>query len=731
MAAPTFWFLTPTTGSVFGGEALLGIAQECGTSISITLDGVSCTINGSYAGRIRFQVPAHAAGAVNLVYTDSNGTFTSTGIYTYTATGYKRFYLTALSVNNPSINFPRPSAKQCAATISLGYSMGYNNFTVLSPDKPPGSATVGRQTVINPYAYDATAGRFYGIDGFPSTKLIGITSIAAGTWIFATSIYTYVANGYENHDKLCIYVWRPSNSTKVGTIFEGTADYVHPDGAGFGMFQTLWLKWTMAGLAVTGIQDGDILCLEWLACADASHGEGGHYAYYNGNTDPGADRVSSGSYNQAATYLEAPVNLWPIQGQTRNLTTVCAAISAGSTPLVAITRPLTSSPAAVSTVSSPLLAITRALQASVAAGSATSAPLLAVLRALASSAVGVSDTGAPALAVERSLSASPAAVSAVTTPNLVVQRDLAALAVVMSETSDISLRTNAIHDLVTAIAVKSQTNLIPIENEDIASGGSWINLSNLPIEPGSLTVELFFNQFGYNQVNYYVDQGDGTLNNHGYPFGTINYITGEINFTDYHPWWNIQHIFCSYNQVHLQELNVVRSISNVVNIQTQTSASLLTVLRDLITTIASETQTPDLMLKVYRDLMTAISGQSAVSTPVLDLFCFLVTATAITTDTSAPTLAVLRDLMATIAAQTVVPDFDLELGVPRHLVTIIAAITRTSDIEVILAFHESLLAKAKRFYGPISANDLKVAALEWLPEEEEKEANLPGQEYDA
>ena len=49
--------------------------------------------------------------------------------------------------------------------------------------------------------------------------------------------------------------------------------------------------------------------------------------------------------------------------------------------------------------------------------------------------------------------------SAVTTPNLLVQRNLAALAVVLSETSDITLLTSAIYNLVTAIAAQTQTSV--------------------------------------------------------------------------------------------------------------------------------------------------------------------------------------------------------------------------------------------------------------------------------
>lgn len=43
-------------------------------------------------------------------------------------------------------------------------------------------------------------------------------------------------------------------------------------------------------------------------------------------------------------------------------------------------------------------------------------------------------------------------------------------------------------------------------------------------------------------------------------------------------------------------------------------------------------------------------------------------------------------------------------------------------LNLILTFYESLLAKGKRFYEPISAADLEAAALQWIVVEEEREA---------
>ena len=246
-------------------------------------------------------------------------------------------------------------------------------------------------------------------------------------------------------------------------------------------------------------------------------------------------------------------------------------------------------------------------------------------RNLTTVCVAVSAVSTPILAVTRSLTSSPAAVSATSTPNLAVQRALATLAAALSATSDINLSTNAIRDLVTTCAAQSQTS----------------------------------------------------------------------------------------NPV----LGVARPLNSSMAAQTQTSAIILAILRVLTTTLSARTYTPDTILKVLRSLVTTIAAQSTVSSPVLTMLHRLVTVAAAGTSTSAVALAVLRPLVATIAAQTATSDVVLRTSPYLDLTTICAALTQTSDIDLILTFYESLLSKAKRFYGPVSAADLEAAALQWLETE--------------
>ena len=176
-------------------------------------------------------------------------------------------------------------------------------------------------------------------------------------------------------------------------------------------------------------------------------------------------------------------------------------------------------------------------------------------------------------------------------------------------------------------------------------------------------------------------------------------------------------------------LKVVRLLNSAVAGQTQAPAIVLSMLRDLMATVATGTQVPDITLKVLRNLATTISAESATSTPSLTLLWRLISSVLVTTNTSVCALTVLRNLATVIAAQTTLPDFSLGTRADYDLITAIVAQTQGPDIEMLLAFWESLLAKADRYYKPISAADLETAALQWIVIEENKEQHLSQQEY--
>ena len=186
-----------------------------------------------------------------------------------------------------------------------------------------------------------------------------------------------------------------------------------------------------------------------------------------------------------------------------------------------------------------------------------------------------------------------------------------------------------------------------------------------------------------------------------------------------------------HSQVSSPGLNIVRPLNSAMSSQTQTSAAILAVLRPLTASVAGGTQTLAIALMVLRGLASTITAQGMVSIPALNLNQLLATVAHITSGTSDAALAVIRNLVAAIAAQTSIDDVILIIRVAIKLFSAAIAVqTQTSDIDLILTFYESLLAKANRHYGPINADALEAAALQWLSEEEEKGQHLPQQEYD-
>lgn len=176
------------------------------------------------------------------------------------------------------------------------------------------------------------------------------------------------------------------------------------------------------------------------------------------------------------------------------------------------------------------------------------------------------------------------------------------------------------------------------------------------------------------------------------------------------------------------DILLLNTLITAIAAQSQVSSPSLDVGGSLNTAIAAQTYVPDIALRVLRNLATAISGQSAVSAPVLDLTDFLTTAVQIATGTSGA-VEVLRFLATAIAAQAAISDIDLSQHAYWDLVTIIAMQAQIPDIDLVLTFRESLLAKAKRHYAPVSAADLEAASLQWIAGEEYKEQHLPGDQY--
>ena len=311
----------------------------------------------------------------------------------------------------------------------------------------------------------------------------------------------------------------------------------------------------------------------------------------------------------------------------------------------------------------PLVAVTRNLSTACAAASTVSAPIAAITRPLISSPAAVSAVASPILAITRALQESVAAGSVTSTPSLLILRAL------ISAISGVS-----------GVGTPNLAVVRPLSSS--LSAISTVATPNLLIQRALTLLAAAVSTTSEIDI-------------------LLNAIPDLVT------------TIAVQSQVSSPALQVVRPLSSTIVGQTQGSAAILAVLRTLTATITSGIQALDITLKVLRELATTISCESVTS----DLALINTLSTVIYTVSTTPviTLKVLRDLTTVIAAISALSEIDLAYGVSHDLITAIAAYTMTSEIEVILTFHESLRVQGKRFYGLIDSSGLRGNAVKWAP----------------
>lgn len=117
-------------------------------------------------------------------------------------------------------------------------------------------------------------------------------TIAAGNWTLSAA-GDRAGSGVTTRVRFSVYVWRPSTTSVIGFIVDGTTQNLSDPETAFST--------TLAGAAVSGTQAGDlVVCEVWAQ--DPNLG-GGHTSvfYYNGTTE--------GSASSNAAYLLAPADV--------------------------------------------------------------------------------------------------------------------------------------------------------------------------------------------------------------------------------------------------------------------------------------------------------------------------------------------------------------------------------------------------------------------------------------
>lgn len=155
-AAPTFGSIVPASGPIAGGTAVVITGLEFTNATSVTFDSTaatSFTVNSDT--QITASTPAHAAGAVNVIVTTSNGTATGSSVFTYIAPPTISSITPTTAVNN---------GWQTIDIVGTGFSGSAVTLTQSGQSTVTGATTATSDTAT-------TLSRNFNLNG-----------IAAGTW---------------------------------------------------------------------------------------------------------------------------------------------------------------------------------------------------------------------------------------------------------------------------------------------------------------------------------------------------------------------------------------------------------------------------------------------------------------------------------------------------------------------------------------------------------------------
>lgn len=200
-----------------------------------------------------------------------------------------------------------PTTEQSSLTADASVVSQATNKTL---SRTKGTAP---QTSILNTSLGGTSQRNYYFCRFVSEGLSS-SSIAANTWTYnfcadanhATA--NFPVSGTNQPVRVNIYVWRPSNSSKVGTILDGnTASGVDEPSVAI---QTVHHV-TFTGAAVSSIQPDDVICFEvWFVVTQSGSPQFAQEWYYDGateNTTKNSTTPETGEDH--ASFIETPETL--------------------------------------------------------------------------------------------------------------------------------------------------------------------------------------------------------------------------------------------------------------------------------------------------------------------------------------------------------------------------------------------------------------------------------------
>lgn len=158
--------------------------------------------------------------------------------------------------------------------------------------------TIGTLQVNSNYSEDGS-GIYFG--GRWVSDIVGQSGINANTW---TISFGYLDDGGSGGPfYVALYIWRPSTSTKIATIFDSSV------AQNITSVNKREYILTFAGSAVASgtIQTNDVLCMEILCFTDDAGFtvNSGRY-YYDGTTEA---VTNNSTFTSVASYLSTPETL--------------------------------------------------------------------------------------------------------------------------------------------------------------------------------------------------------------------------------------------------------------------------------------------------------------------------------------------------------------------------------------------------------------------------------------
>ncbi|MEM7166139.1 MAG: IPT/TIG domain-containing protein, partial [Planctomycetota bacterium] len=166
---PSLTSLTPTNGSPLGGTTVVLTGTDFTASDAVTFDAIAATsVTFDSATQLTVTTPAHAAGAVDVVVSNGNGSSTLVGGFTYDAPPV----LTSLAPTNGT-----PLGGTSVVLTGTGFTAGdavtfdglaatvtfdsATQLTVTTPAHAAGAVDVivsngnGSSTLVGGFTYDA------------------------------------------------------------------------------------------------------------------------------------------------------------------------------------------------------------------------------------------------------------------------------------------------------------------------------------------------------------------------------------------------------------------------------------------------------------------------------------------------------------------------------------------------------------------------------------------------